>query len=250
MLVPPELFPHISRHSGMFLTTSRYYGKPLRALFRLPENRRFLYGKLLATLTPEFIYPYAENPQVILQMVNAKKNDIWQLLPEMIESQVIPYFNDLLFVNPVIQLHELNKNFLRTSAITLTQDIHVLDADYFNRNPETRSVEYAENDFGPNSYSDGTWHPEHLFTNTARNRANPYWTPLEVTYDNEGTRGPGHRYNDPDIYSGNKFPHWQAFKSYVDYKNTETLREGGHSDRRTQTPYGYDMSRLRAKSSY
>jgi hypothetical protein len=85
--------------------------------------------------------------------------------------------------NPVQQLMQINKDFLLDHAQTIAQSPDIVVHDFFSVNPDTGAKELAEYDYSAESYSDGTWHPEHLFSSNSRNRENPYWIPVEVSFD-------------------------------------------------------------------
>jgi hypothetical protein len=87
-----------------------------------------------------------------------------------------------------MQLHHLNKKFLLESSQVIIQSPNILISDYYDVNPDTGESETTEADFSARSYSDGTWHPEDLFLNTARNRATSAWVPIEVTFDSNPPR--------------------------------------------------------------
>jgi hypothetical protein len=233
-----------------------------------------------------------------------KKNLFVNAIPQMMEEYVLPYPEDQNTKNPIMLLHYTNRDFLLTSGQMMVQNPDVLDGSYRTWNPDTGETENpADNEyqFSSESWNDGTWHPEHLFTQSEQNRNNPYWKPLRVEFWNgpigypqdadgigsDGGRGPGNRYKhiaepnlemlsaDPDadarrgddrgIYAGasdivsrrnarfsngGQFPFWQTTVHHRPYEtdNSETLSEGGLSDRRTQRPHGYRMENLTRKS--
>ena len=90
--------------------------------------------------------------------------------------------------SPIQQLHHLNKKFLLETSQTIIQSPNIVIADYFDINPDTGEKDYGDYDYSARSYSDGTWKPEDLFLNNASNRANPYWIPIEVTFDSNPPR--------------------------------------------------------------
>lgn len=237
----------------------------------------------------------------IAQRFRRKRADFAVAIPEMIEEYVLPYSEDQITNNPVMQLHYVNMDFLTTSANVLIQHPEILDGDFRYLNPDTEEFEdpnATEYQYSAESWNDGTWHPEHLFTSSQRNRDNPYWKPLRVEFwsgpigypsemegDDMGGRGPGNRYkhtalpnleaiggisqdrrgDDRGIYNlteyqyakrkerfsrGGQFPFWQTtvHDRPHDRDISETLSEGGLSDRRTQLPHGYDMSGLTRRS--
>lgn len=187
------------------------------------------------------------------------------LVPNMVDDFVFPYSEDLPMANPVIQLHHTNRDFVLKSCQNFVQTPDTLWAQANDVNPDTGLVEVGESDYSPASYSDGSWHPEHLFTNKARNRHNDYWTPIEVNYKTNPTsvaeRGPGHRYMSNayhNNYEGNgryqneQFPRWQYSVSDrpIDRDYVEISQaQNGVQDRRVQGTRGFDMTALMKRST-
>lgn len=187
------------------------------------------------------------------------------LVPNMVDDFVFPYAEDLPMANPVIQLHHTNRDFVLKACQNFVQVPDTLWAGANDVNPDTGLVERGESDYSAASYADGSWHPEHLFTNKARNRGNNYWTPIEVNYNtNPATveeRGPGHRYmsnayhnngNGNGRYQSEQFPRWQYSvadrpidRDYVEVSQAQN----GVQDRRVQGTRGFDMSALMKRST-
>lgn len=130
-------------------------------------------------------------------------------VPQMVEEYVLPYDEDQTTKNPIMLLHYVNRDFLLTSAEMIIQNPDVLDGSYRTWNPDTGKTEDPneyEYQYSAESWNDGTWHPEHLFTQSQRNRENAYWKEINVEFWNgplgypqdpigdEGGRGPGNRY--------------------------------------------------------
>ena len=66
---------------------------------------------------------------------------------------------------------------------------------YENMNEETGELEDAEYSYSAASYADGVWRPEHLFTQSQRNRENPYWSLNRTEFsDSPNARGPGNKW--------------------------------------------------------
>jgi hypothetical protein len=140
---------------GKFAPSDNYAPEALRLSVELKK-----YKTVIEDIIPSFIYDYGSKFYT---------NDFYE--------------EDYSTNSPVQQLHQLNKKFLLETSQNIIQAPNIVIADYYDVNPDNGKVEYAEADFSARSYADGTWHPEDLFTNTARNRATTYWKPLEVVFD-------------------------------------------------------------------
>lgn len=193
------------------------------------------------------------------------------VVPDMVRDHVLPKPEDLPIANPVMQLSQTNLNFIQESATNFIMVPQSLIANADRISPDTGAVESGESEYDASSWSDGSWHPEHLFTNKARNRHNNYWTPLEINFDSDPeARGPGHRYTS-NVYHNNRkgnsvseggvvlnfqneqFPRWQYSvndrpidRDYVEVSQAQN----GVQDRRVQGTRGFDMSALVKRSTY
>lgn len=307
LVVPPEIKRDINKYSGYISPGSRFYQKNLKGLFFTKENTNYLDRELYQLITcedyikdnlldSEFGYKDGEprlpnrngdlkhfsrdnsKSKRIIQTFIGRRNYISKIIVSFMEDHPLPFIEDLDVQNPVMQLHSVNLDFLVKTSSNLIQSPENLVSRFNAINPDTNKYEETNWDYSAESYSDGTWHPEHLFTNCQRNRDNPYWIPLEVNiYSDPDAKGVGHKYNDiiynrgtkeyyqSDIaYDGSKkggiskkasnlsygqFPGWQTTvnKRFYDRENTDGLKDGGLNDRRVQRPHGYDMSALRKK---
>jgi hypothetical protein len=290
LLVPPEVSRDINRYSGFLSSKSKFSQKNLKALFRCPENLRYLAKGLYNLITnpwyvgrnsplpTEDYRDYAgfgirtgfnnngdpdasitaSNMNRLITAFKSRKDFLEENIEDLVEMTEIPYAEDIVVSNPIQQLHFLNRDFLLKTSRNIIQSPEMLIPRFHAINPETGEDEsHIEYDYTSESYSDGVWHPEHLFTNSQRNHNNPYWVPLEVNYyANDNSKGPGHRYYSGQ-YSATKrtrsqFPRWQysVDDAPLEKDVNETLREGGISDRRTQRNRGYNMMNLVSKSTY
>jgi hypothetical protein len=284
LLVPPEFIKLVNKYSGQIRPDSPYHGKNLKGLFRSPPNQKYL-AKCLIGLTTDFTFVQKNMPmptedyrdyndygirsgkdnniskEDVLRLINAiksKKDFIESNIEDLIEMTTIPYKEDIVLTNPIQQLHTLNHYFLTTTSKNIIQNPTMFIPNFYAINPETGEDESnIEYDYNSESYSDGVWHPEHLFTNSKRNKGGAYWEPIELNYySNPNSTGPGHRYNSKQYAATERtrsqFPRWQYSVEDKPYERAqdESLREGGRSDRRTQRNRGYDMSRLVSKSTY
>lgn len=327
--IPPEFKQSINIYSN-YLTGS-YAGRNVKGLFYTIENKQFLANELFNLLTDELFIrqnlPQLDqrdiqtqdynNPEAVsrfnsesafngaatlVRAFRTRRDLVNRMIQSLIEVYQMPFPEDWAILNPVQQLHWINADFLIRAARNIVQDPGNFVPELRNINPDTGAFEgNLEYQYTAESYNDGTWHPEHLFTLSNRNRANPYWKPLEVNYHSDpNAKGPGHRYNDilynwgtrsyygsdtwkdgtpkipakkplpggvqrPQImailqqnpgdigadFSYGQFPDWQTTVNRRQYDKEATigLRDGGINDRRTQTPGGYDMSKLKKQPS-
>jgi hypothetical protein len=198
-----------------------------------------------------------------------QKSFLDSAIDELIDVHPIPFDEDMFTANPIMQLHNLNKQFLLQTGNNLVQSPTAIMPRFYAKNPETGADEsQIEWDFTSESYADGVWRPQDLFDNSKRNRAVGYWnnlpdTPINSDSDVEGL---GHKYYNRDYTKNNsnsgpyaasqrtrsQFPRWQSVGSNFQYERdiNEDLDEGGASDRRAQRPHGYNMTNLIVKSTY
>lgn len=283
-------------------------GEPFRKKHTKPMPRDYELAKQFKRLRPQ---------------INAS-------VTHMIEEYVLPYDEELKTNNPIMELHYVNLDFLTSSAETIIQNPSALITNFNNWNDDknTYDEKLADYEYSAESWNDGTWHPEHLFTQSATNRKTAYWNNAQleiwnapIGYPGEGAeeeairqadiasasgqsfmglesenfedgytdasiggRGPGNRYKHialPDLEvlggvsedrrgddrgtynntregsrrgrfaQGGQFPFWQTTMHQRPYDRDidDGLREGGTSDRRTQTNRGYDMTDLTRRSS-
>lgn len=213
LLVPQEIIKTINPHSGFISISSKYGGKNVRGLFLLHENRVFIANQLYKMLTNErFVRDQVESMQAaqsssfslldrdksdtsnhtligqrrvkqLVQMFRGTQAVIFPRVRVLIEGWPLPYREDSTVKNPVQQLSLINQEFLLTTARSIVQTPDCLVAGYFDTDPDTQKRDAPEWEYGAASYADGTWHPEHLFTQSDRNRENPYWIPDLVPFD-------------------------------------------------------------------
>jgi hypothetical protein len=141
--------------------------------------------------------PATNYPQEVIRLsaqLKKYKTQIEDIIPEFVETYHSKFWSNDFFSedystnSPIQQLHHLNQKFLLETSQNIIQSPDIVIANHFDINPDTGVEEYGESDFSARSYSDGTWHPEDLFVNTARNRENPYWIPREITFDSNPPR--------------------------------------------------------------
>lgn len=210
----------------------------------------------------------------------AHANEIRALAPGLIRAHDSAinrvYREDTTLPNPLLALHTQNLALLIQASTNLLATPEQLVPELARYNPDTGSIagtaraspDDNQYDYDTTSYNDGTWHPEHLFTNSVRNENNPYWVPMEVNLNSRSgnrERAPGHRFNSPaygvdalvseragEALSSSQFPRWQQSQPGRNgqTRTPQGLREGGEGDRRTQWSRGSQMADLRSKSYY
>lgn len=282
-VIPPEIRKDINKYSGFIDPDSKYAGMTMKGLFRCPANVQYLSKELYSLLThPGYVLKNLgdndndyhlgitegrkfnnrshgiaqQRAALLIKKFKQSQSLLNAMMEDMIEAHPLPPREDLTVSNPVQQLHQVNMDFLLKSSHNIIQSPDTLIADVYATNPDTGTTKRANWDYDASSWSDGTWHPEHLFTNSERNRDNPYWVPLSIERDSDSqATGVGHRYNS-SVYAQNnrqsQFPGWRTAIQHRAYErnNTEGFREGAGGDRRTQGTRGFDMSALVSRSTY
>jgi len=213
LIIPSEIKNSINPTSGYVKYNSKFGKKNLKGLFICPENIDYLVKELFTLITCEqYVSEANKNVDTYTDSVyhyddlhiqfKKCRNQLNAQIRELVEEWKLPYEDEKVLLNPVQQLHQENYSFLTTSAKTIIQNPHTLIHDIYMTDPYTKKHDAPEWSYGAASYSDGTWHPEHLFTESKQNRANPYWQPLEVTFDTNPPDGPFHtHHNMEDRYS-------------------------------------------------
>jgi len=199
LLVPNEFKRQINKYSGSLDHGTTFSHKNIRGLFRSPENTEYLTKQTYILLSsPRYINSKVANDSgdTLSTKFKTRATMILQVVPELVSEYKLPYSEDLVNDTPIQQLHFVNKKFLEDTSHNLILNPSILIENYYDINPDTGEDESNyEYQYTSSSYSDGTWHPEHLFTNSQRNRKNPYWVPLSIEFDNgPDARGPGNRY--------------------------------------------------------
>ncbi len=272
LVIPPEYKESVSGVSGFISASSIYSKKTTKGLFLDPVNRKYLHKELCTLLThPGYIATVARNINVDRVPDFTDYIESLDNINELIENWKLPYSEEMVINNPVLELHHINTNFLSTIVQMLVASPDILDIDYYHRSDG--GIDKGEWDYGAASYSDGTWHPEHLFTESQQNRNTSYWKPINITvssgdYDKwtpqknhyclsarRGHKYESKAYGDYDnpnydrrgFSASTIFPRWQYNYRHHDRNISEGFAEGGHGDRRTQQGRKYDMSALFSK---
>lgn len=216
-LVPREYRKDISPRSGYLRNGSKWSKKSLKGLFMAEPNVAYLNEQLFILIThPQYVNdnseagphlhkadwagarstifgntPYSgpktptKRTVAIITSFKRCKHLLSNLITDMIGGYELPFAEDKKTYNPIRQLHVVNKDFLVTSANNLIDAPEILDPGLAWLNLDTGVVEKpTEYDYGAASYSDGTWHPEHLFSENERNRRTAYWVPTRSEFWN------------------------------------------------------------------
>lgn len=185
--IPPGYKKLINPGSGTL--TGPLRDKTPNWLFHSDANYKYLFARTMLSIPPG-----ARKNATIVEMIRERMIEYRLLDRELVGS-----------ANPIIILGINNENFL-SRVVAVINDMW-MQIYHPNVNPDTGVAENTPDyEYGPESYTDGTWHPEMLFTHSKRNREAGYWRPLDVSWDTspEAT-GLGHRYN-RNIYHGSKIP--------------------------------------------
>lgn len=202
LTVPIEMIKEINPHSGFINMKSRFGGKTVKGLWYTNENRSYLIDQLYSLLTnSDFVQDTIQavdtnsKPMDLVKQFKPIKPVLGQRIQVLIEAWKLPYREDHSIHNPVMELSNINCEFLTTTAATIIQSPDCVLKGYYNHDPNTGKHDDPEWEYGAASWADGTWHPEHLFTQSKRNEANPYWVPVSVTFDTNPPPG-----DDASIY--------------------------------------------------
>lgn len=215
LLIPADMLRDINVHSGYIKIQSRFSGKNLKGLFFTNENRQYLAKELYSLLTNDrYVSDVAESLQVVpiysdgRTVMHTSDASIYKPYASVLNERILvlmeawpqPKREDLLIVNPIHQLSNLNKDFLINTSRTIIASPDCLIPAYYDTVPETGKADAPEWDYGAASYTDGTWHPEHLFTQSKRNKSNPYWMPVNITFDTNPPPGETYKGDRPTAF--------------------------------------------------
>jgi hypothetical protein len=204
LIVPKEIKKDINPLSGYLNTKSPYYQKNPKGLFESPINIQYLQTETVSMLTFEtYVSSVLENSD---EVYSGQKIYLDNLIGgfgrydyrvyTMVQSRVFstkqPYPEESLIKNPVMQLHFLNRDFILDLSKNIILCPQTVIANFYDTDPLTGTKDKPEWDYGSASYSDGTWHPEHLFTQSSRNDHEGYWSSNDVTFDTDPPGQPFH----------------------------------------------------------
>ena len=190
LLIPEVIIRSINPHSGFINSSSEFGGKTVKGLFLLQQNEKFLVQSIYNLLvSKEYVQDVIEidgtskQSLTLVESFKPLRPIIAERIRVLIESWQLPHREDHATRNPVQQLAMVNQEFIFTTSRTFIQSPDMLVPNYYDIDPLSGQVDAPEWDYGTASWADGTWHPEHLFTQSKRNRANVYWVPVNVTWD-------------------------------------------------------------------
>ena len=229
-------------------------------MFHSHKNKQFIFKQVLKFLSdPDIIVKNINPPRPLnfcvafSRRIPEYKTQIISFLDDEFEDYIPKtrdhYDNHMFSQDEVFRakykfelLKKHNREFIITAVKGILQSPDSLFEDFYEYDPETGEHNFKEYAYSNSSFSDGTWHPEHLFTESLRNKQVTYHQDLNVTTDsNPNATGIGHRYNRQMYTSMNQFPNWQFSGDYRPYdRSGEGFREGGDSDRRYQRNRGYN----------
>jgi hypothetical protein len=259
LVIPRKLRENIDKN-GNIVATSVYNGWVLKKLFFLPENIAYLRDELAQVLinkkyVEDKLLPDSKySADFIISKFKENLYKIFYTINTAVENYPIPKFEDLQYDMPILQLSELNKNFINTVSLTYINNPSTLVPDFDRIDPDTLVEKFGQYDYDSSSWVNG-WKPEDLFLNNAENRKSPYWTPYSVNLDGSGNdkTGVNNIYDRPIYGNRGRFPYWQVTPQHRHYDRDNqdmTYNYGGIADNAVQTTRGYDMTSLRTKPTY
>jgi len=135
--------------------------------------------------------PTLRSFELAKRFANASRS-IADAVPAMVEEHVLPYNEDLKTHNPIMELHYINLDFLTSTSETIIQNPTSFLPNFNNWNDDLgKNDDPKDYEFSAASWNDGTWHPEHLFTQSKANRAVGYWDDTTVEFWNAPIGYPG-----------------------------------------------------------
>lgn len=228
-MLPSEISNSVNSESGYIAHDSRYANISVDNLFVSHVNVRFACDVISRVLQREI-----STEQIAAAMHDERRGFATR------DRALARFANH----NPVQQLALANHEFI-TAYVRMAQ----LSPDAFDVN--YYGAPHATGGYTAASWSDGTWHPEHLFTNTVANSKRAYYDNTEVFTPPRGQKANGSaqlgsRYAS-SVY-GNEvgvFPVQQRtpHSRRVEHDITEALADRG--DRRVQNVRGYNTANLR-----
>lgn len=231
-------------------------------MFHSKQNKQFILKKVFEFLSdPEIIHKNINPPRTLnfciafSKRIPEYKEQIIAFVDDEIEDYIPKtknhYDNHMFSQEEIFQakykfelLKKHNREFIVSTVKSILESPDSLFEDFYSYNSDTGEHNFKEYGYSNASYEDGTWHPEHLFTESLHNKQHSYWQNLNVTSSADpSATGLGHRYMKSYYARMGQFPHWQYSADYRHYdKPDEGLREGGSSDRRYQRNRGYDYN--------
>jgi len=228
-------------------------------MFHTQQNKGFLIKKVIQLLSdPEIIVKNINPPRpfhfcvAFSKKIKERTRQIVSFVNDEFEDYIPKtrdYYDNKLFSQDEVYrakykselLRKDNRDFVIGIVKSVLESPDSLFEDFYEFNDETGEHEFKEYGYSSASYSDGTWHPEHLFTESLHNKQVSYHQDLNVTTSSDpAATGIGHRYRRNAYEFKGQFPHWQYSVNTRPYAKTdEGLRAGGLSDRRTNRNWAY-----------
>lgn len=140
------------------------------------ERPHFTGDKKAQPFRKKHTKPTLKSFELAKQFGKASKS-IAAAVPAMVEEYVLPYNEDLKTHNPIMELHYINLDFLTSTSETIIQNPTSFLPNFNNWNDDlgTYDKDPKDYEYSAESWNDGTWHPEHLFTQSKANRSISYW---------------------------------------------------------------------------
>lgn len=250
LLIPQELKTDINKHSGYLNYDSKYGKKTFKYLFLSDINEKFLSNQVYRLLlNQKYInsvnsqteyYTNTNNFNEIIPFFKKNKPFIYECTRSFMENFNLPYYEDVINKNPIDILSNINTEFILLTSKNLIQNPQNLNENYLDINPDTGKEDINFKGFGATSYSTGYWQPEKLFTDSKRNRENPYWIPRESSYTIKPPNGPFHpretyyKYNNKEHMDNNIFNNYDVIDPVTGENYTK------HHNYVDANDYGYD----------
>lgn len=222
LLVPPRFREDINSYSHTLQNGTKYAQKSVKGLFLAPENKKYLEEQIYSLIThvpfiddtidlhvnkldyfgsrrdlgipttygnvspasPETpMRQKGQRAAILASEFRPRRKLLSTMVDDFVEGYLLPYPDEMSIENTIMQLHHINKKFITETARNIIQTPNLLIHDYFDINPDTGLRDVGSSyDYKANAYSSGVWQPEKLFTDSQRNRENPYWVPLQVNF--------------------------------------------------------------------
>jgi hypothetical protein len=256
--IPVSFRKSVNPTSGFFYPPMNSWN--IRQLFLNKINEEFLCNNVAHMLTnPAFVHKHIDPKrskavcEKIAKSFADRQKRVREYAADELQEFKLPYYEELTTTSNVLRLRDANRNFIFGVAVGILKSPDAVLENFYELDPEMGEFNRADYSYGASSYSDGTWHPEHLFTESDHNRKYKHHQDLWVHIDPSPEKtGLGHMYNKPYYAHKGSIPHWQYSMNTRPYErdNGQSLREGGLSDRRTQIPRGYnkkDIDRTMAR---
>lgn len=256
--IPISYRKNVNPTTGFFFPPMNSWN--IRQIFLNKINQEFLINNVAHVLGNEgFVYKHLDPKRdkalckKIAQSFAERGNRVRDYAKEELQEFKFPYIEELTTTNNVLRLRDLNRNFIFGVAVGILKTPDSVLENFYELDPEIGEFNRRDYEYGASAYSDGTWHPENLFTESEHNRKYKHHQDTWVSINADpGATGLGHMYNKPYYAHKGSIPHWQYSMCTRPYErdNGESLREGGMSDRRMQIPLGYkkaDIQRTMAR---